>query len=61
MTYFDIYAKKDIILVKVIKLEKLKVGDQLQIQCYKHDGQIHRSWDEAVVLDIKRNYIVLLE
>ena len=58
MTYFTIYAKKDIILVKVIKLEKLKVGDQLQIQCYKHDGQIHRSWDEAVVLDIKRNYIV---
>lgn len=34
------------------------VGDNLQIQCYKHDGKIHRAWDEAVVLDIKKDYIV---
>lgn len=37
---------------------KLNKGDKLQIQCYKHDGRIHRCWDEAVVLDIKKNYIV---
>ncbi|MBQ9011249.1 MAG: DUF402 domain-containing protein [Bacilli bacterium] len=37
---------------------KLKIGDKLQIQCYKHDGTVHRCWDEAVVLDIKKNYIV---
>lgn len=37
---------------------KLNKGDKLQIQCYKHDGKIHRCWDEAVVLDIKKNYIV---
>lgn len=34
------------------------VGDNLQMQCYKHDGKIHRAWDEAVVLDIKSDYIV---
>ena len=37
---------------------KLEKGDKLQIQCYKHNGKIHRSWDEAVFLDIKKDYIV---
>lgn len=36
----------------------IKVGDKFQIQCYKHDGKVHRSWDEAIVLDIKDDYIV---
>ena len=39
-------------------MEKIKKGDKLQIQCYKHDGKIHRCWDEAIVLDIKDDYIV---
>jgi len=30
----------------------------LQIQCYKHNGKIHRAWDEAVLLDIKKDYMV---
>lgn len=36
----------------------LHIGDKLQIQCYKHNGKIHRAWDEAVVLDVKKDYIV---
>lgn len=39
-------------------MEKLKIGDRLQIQCYKHNGKVHRQWDEAVVLDVKKDYIV---
>ena len=39
-------------------MKKLCIGDKLQIHCYKHNGKIHRAWDEAVVLDIKKNYIV---
>jgi len=39
-------------------VKKLCIGDSLQIQCYKHNGKIHRAWDEAVVLDIKKDYIV---
>ncbi len=39
-------------------MRKLKVGQKLQIQCYKHNGRPHRCWDEAIVLDIKKNYIV---
>ena len=36
----------------------IKKGDRLQIQCYKHDGKIHRCWDEAVAIDVKKDYIV---
>ncbi len=39
-------------------MKNLKKGQRLQIQCYKHNGKIHRAWDEAIVLDIKDNYIV---
>lgn len=39
-------------------MEKLFIGEKLQIQCYKHNGKIHRAWDEAVVIDIKDDYIV---
>lgn len=39
-------------------MKQICIGDKFQIQCYKHNGKIHRSWDEAVVLDIKKDYIV---
>ena len=39
-------------------MKKLCIGDKLEIQCYKHNEKIHRAWDEAVVLDIKKDYIV---
>ena len=39
-------------------MDNLNVGSNLQIQCYKHNGKIHRAWDEAVILDIKKDYIV---
>lgn len=39
-------------------MKKIKIGDKLQIQCYKHNGLVHRSWNEAVLLDIKDDYMV---
>lgn len=39
-------------------MKNICIGDKFQIQCYKHDGKIHRAWDEAIVLDIKKDYIV---
>lgn len=39
-------------------MKQICVGDHYQIQCYKHNGKIHRAWDEAVVLDVKKDYIV---
>jgi len=29
---------------------KIEKGDKLSIHCYKHDGRIHRTWNEATVL-----------
>lgn len=39
-------------------MKRMYIGDKFQIQCYKHDGKIHRAWDEAVLLDIKKDYLV---
>lgn len=39
-------------------MKRLFIGDLYQIQCYKHNGKIHRSWDEAVLLDVKKDYMV---
>lgn len=39
-------------------MKQICIGDRYQIQCYKHNGKIHRAWDEAVVLDVKKDYIV---
>lgn len=39
-------------------MKPICIGDQFQIHCYKHDGKIHCTWKEAVVLDIKKDYIV---
>ena len=37
---------------------KYHIGDKFIIHSYKHDGSIHRSWDEAVLLDICDDYLV---
>lgn len=37
---------------------KVKVGDKFHIQCYKHNGELHNEWSEAVLLDIKKDYLV---
>ena len=39
-------------------MEKLKVGSMLKIHCYKHNGRIHRTWNDAIVLDDKEEYLV---
>ena len=39
-------------------MRKIKIGDNFEIHCYKHNGVIHRSWDEAVLLDIHKDYLV---
>lgn len=41
-----------------IFMNKFCIGDEFQIQCYKHNGKIHRAWSEAVLLDVKKDYMV---
>ena len=40
-------------------MKQICIEDRYQIQCYKHNGKIHRAWDEAIVLDVKKDYIVV--
>ena len=40
-------------------MNKICMGDNFQMQCYKHNGKIHRSWSEAVMLEENKDYIVL--
>lgn len=39
-------------------MKKIEIGKLYQIQCYKHNEKIHRAWDEAVLLDVKNDYMV---
>lgn len=39
-------------------MEKLIIGKKYAIHCYKHNGKIHRSWDEAVLLEIHDDYVI---
>ncbi|MBQ6477554.1 MAG: DUF402 domain-containing protein [Bacilli bacterium] len=39
-------------------MENLEIGKKYSIHSYKHDGSIHRGWEEAILLDIKDDYLV---
>ena len=39
-------------------MKKIKIGDRLTIHCYKHNGQIDRTCDEATILDIQDDLLV---
>lgn len=39
-------------------MEELEIGKRYHIHSYKHDGSIHRSWDEAVLLEINDDYLI---
>ena len=39
-------------------MNNIKKGDILKIQCYKHNGQIYRNWDETLVIEVNDSYIV---
>lgn len=36
----------------------LKKGDHLKIHKYKHNGEIHRCWEEAIFLEETRDYMI---
>lgn len=39
-------------------MNELKVGDRLKIYCYKHDGTLEHTSDEAIVLENTDEYLV---
>lgn len=46
--------------VRRSKMEcNIKIGDKMQIHCYKHNGRLHQLCDEATVLDVDETKIVV--
>ena len=41
-----------------MNIENLEIGKKYQIHGYKHNGNIHRSWDEAILLEIHDEYLI---
>ncbi len=39
-------------------MQKLEIGKRYEIHSYKHNGNIHRAWDEAVLLEIHDDYLI---
>ena len=39
-------------------MENLKIGKCYEIHSYKHDEKVHRTWDEAVLLEINEDYLI---
>lgn len=38
--------------------EQLLIGKKYEIHGYKHNGKIHRAWDEAILLEIHDDYLI---
>ena len=37
---------------------KHEMGEKIQIHCYKHNGKIHRIWEESTVLEETDDYLI---
>lgn len=40
-------------------MKNTRIGDNYAIHCYKHDGHIYNSYEYSILLDVKKDYIVL--
>ena len=41
-------------------MEKLKIGDSVFVQSYKHNGSLHRTWSKALVIDLLEDCVVVV-
>lgn len=39
-------------------MQDILTKDEVRIQCYKHNGEIHRDWDKSEVLEVSEDHIV---
>ena len=39
-------------------MENLKIGNHYLIHCYKHNKQLYKVWEEAILLDVKENCLI---
>ena len=38
----------------------LKIGDNVFVQSYKHNGSLHRTWSKALVIDVREDFTVVV-
>ena len=41
-------------------MNDLKIGDSVYVQSYKHDGSLHRTWSKALVIDVQKDFYVVV-
>ena len=41
-----------------MNFSNLKIGDNVFVQSYKHNGSLHRTWSKAKVIDVEDNLVV---
>ncbi len=41
-------------------MKKLKLGQEILIHSYKHDGNFHRSWSKGLVLDVNDEHVIVI-
>ena len=41
-------------------MKQMCIGDKFKIQCYKHNGKVHRYWDEATIIDMNKEFDIEL-
>ncbi len=39
-------------------MDKTNIGSWIRTQSYKHDGSLHRTWDNMMIIDANEDYIV---
>ncbi len=39
-------------------MDKSSIGKWIRIQSYKHDGSLHRTWDNMMIIDVQDDFIV---
>ena len=39
-------------------MEKLQIGKNYQIHSYKHNGKIHKVWDEAIFIEENKEFLI---
>ena len=39
-------------------MDKSSIGKWIRVQSYKHDGSLHRTWDNVMIIDVTDDYIV---
>lgn len=41
-------------------MNEIKIGDSVFVQSYKHNGSLHRTWSKGLVIDVQKDFYVVV-